>query len=147
MSETSSLPPVKSVIPHREPFLLVDRVVEVSGRRIVAVRTFRPEEPFFAGHFPDHPLVPGVLLTEGLAQTMAYFALLHRPEKKLFLVGIDRARFRSVVEPGQEVTYEVEVGDERFGMLTGTGRVRVGERRIADATLSGYAGEPGKVLG
>jgi 3-hydroxyacyl-[acyl-carrier-protein] dehydratase len=149
VSDTASpFPPVKSVIPHREPFLLIDRVVELTERRIVAVRTFRPDEHFFAGHFPDQPVVPGVLLVEGLAQTMAYRALVHGGgAKRVFLVGIDRARFRSVVEPGQEVSFTVELGDERFGMLSGTGVVRVGDRRVADADLRGYAGEPGKVLG
>jgi len=139
-------PPVESVLPHRAPFLYVDRVVEVAERRIVAVRTFRAEEPFFAGHFPGQPVVPGVLLVEGLAQTLAYFALMHRPASKVFLVGIDRARFRSIVEPGEEVTYEVTVGEERFGMLGGEGKVRVGTRRIADASLSGYNGGPGGLL-
>lgn len=140
------LPPPESVLPHRAPFLYIDRVVEVAERRIVAVRTFRAEEPFFAGHFPGQPVVPGVLLVEGLAQTLAYFALLQRASSKVFLVGIDRARFRSVVEPGEEVTFEVRVGEERFGMLSGEGKVRVGERRIADASLSGYSGGPGGLL-
>ncbi len=135
------------MLPHREPFLLIDRVVEMSERHIVAVRTFRPDEDFFRGHFPDHPVVPGVLLVEGLAQTMAYFALQNRAASRVFLVGIEKARFRSIVEPGCEVTFEVQVGEERFGMLTGHGKVRSGTRRIADATLSGYSGEPGKVLG
>lgn len=141
------LPPVESVLPHRPPFLLVDQVTEMSARRIVAVRTFRADEPFFKGHFPGHPIVPGVLLIEALAQTMAYFSLAQRAVPKVFLVGIDRARFRSVVEPGQQVTLELEVGEERFGLSKGRGRVRVGERAVADAELSGYTGEPGKALG
>jgi 3-hydroxyacyl-[acyl-carrier-protein] dehydratase len=134
------------VLPHREPFLLVDRIIAMDGPRIVGVRTFRLEEPFFKGHFPDHPVVPGVLLVEGLAQTMAYLALSQRNAPRVFLVGIDRARFRGIVEPGVEVTYEVTVGEERFGMLTGSGKVKVGDRKIADASLTGYAGEPGGVL-
>ncbi|HZI11642.1 MAG TPA: 3-hydroxyacyl-ACP dehydratase FabZ [Myxococcus sp.] len=145
MSQTS-FPPVTSVLPHREPFLMVDRIIAMEGPRIVGVRTFRPDEPFFKGHFPDHPVVPGVLLVEGLAQTMAYLALSQRNAPRVFLVGIDRARFRGIVEPGVEVTYEVTVGEERFGMLTGSGKVKVGDRKIADASLSGYAGEPGGVL-
>ncbi len=133
---------VQSVLPHREPFLMIDRVVEMTDRRIVAVRTFKAEEPFFKGHFPQRPIVPGVLLIEGLAQTLAYFALSHRPSPNAFLVGIDRARFRNIVEPNQEVRFEVEIpGEERFGMLTGKGKVRFGDKRIADAELTGYAGD------
>jgi 3-hydroxyacyl-[acyl-carrier-protein] dehydratase len=134
---------VREVIPHRDPFLFIDRVVEMEGRRIVAVRTFRADEPFFQGHFPQQPVVPGVLLVEGLAQTMAYFALSHAPKGRVFLVGIDRARFRSVVSPGTEVTFEVEIGEERLGVLNGKGKVRAGKTRIADASLMGYAGPEG----
>jgi len=130
------------VLPHREPFLFLDRVVELADRRIVGVRAFRPEEYFFAGHFPGRPVVPGVILIEGLAQTMAYYALVNQPASEVFLVGIDRARFRSVVEPDHEVTFEVDLGEQRFGILKGEGTVRFGGRRVADATLSGYSRNP-----
>jgi 3-hydroxyacyl-[acyl-carrier-protein] dehydratase len=141
-----SLPAVIDVLPHRPPFLFVDRIVELTDTKVVGVRTFPPDEPYFKGHFPEHPVVPGVLLLEGLAQTMAYYALFHRKAPRVFLVGIDRARFRSIVEPGKEVTYEVTVGEERFGTLNGKGKVRAGETRIAEAELMGYAGDPGKML-
>src|SRR5690242_10101888 len=106
MSETTShgppLPDVRTVLPHREPFLFVDHVLEIGERRIVAVRTFPPEEPFFAGHFPERPVVPGVILVEGLAQTMAYLVLVQRAAPQVFLAGIERARFHAAVEPGTE---------------------------------------------
>ncbi len=136
---------VADVLPHKPPFLFVDRIVELTETKVVGVRLFREDEHFFKGHFPDHPVVPGVLLMEGLAQTMAYFALTQRKSERVFLVGIDRARFRSIVEPGKEVTYEVTIGEERFGTLTGKGKVMVGNQRIAEATLMGYAGD-GKLL-
>jgi 3-hydroxymyristoyl/3-hydroxydecanoyl-(acyl carrier protein) dehydratase len=136
-----------SVLPHRPPFLFVDRIVELTPTRVVGVRTFRADEEFFRGHFPGQPIVPGVLLIEGLAQTMGYYALHHRHASRVFLVGIDRARFRGMVEPGVEVTYTVEVGEERFGTLEGKGRITAGPRRLADADLRGYAGEPGGLLG
>ena len=135
------LPPVRSVLPHREPFLFIDRVLHLSEGTVVAVRTFREDEPFFAGHFPGQPIVPGVLLVEGLAQAMAYYALVNRPATRIYLVGIDRARFRSAVLPGNEVTFEVRMDQERFGITAGKGQVSVGERRVADATLKGYSGD------
>ncbi len=110
------------------------------------MRTFRAEEDFFRGHFPDHPVVPGVILVEALAQTLAYYALTQRAAPRVFLVGIDRARFRSVVGPGVEIRFEVEAGEERLGMLTGKGQAFSGASRVADATLIGYAGEPGGPL-
>lgn len=138
--------PVTEVLPHRPPFLFVDRVLELSEKRIVAERTFRADESYFQGHFPDRPIVPGVLLLEGLAQTMAYLALSAKSAQRVFLVGIDHARFRGFVEPGTTVTYEVETGEERFSTLSGKGRVRAGKRRIADAELLGYAGSEGGPL-
>jgi 3-hydroxymyristoyl/3-hydroxydecanoyl-(acyl carrier protein) dehydratase len=142
---STQLPPVRSVLPHREPFLFIDRVLELSEDSVVAVRTFREDEPFFAGHFPGHPIVPGVLLVEGMAQAMAYCALVNRPATRIYLVAIDRARFRSPVLPGSEVTFRVRIDGERFGITTGHGQVSVGERRVADAILRGYSGEPDRL--
>ncbi len=141
-----TLPEVTEILPHRPPFLFVDRIIELTETKVVGVRTFREDEAYFKGHFPEHPVVPGVLLLEGLAQTMAYYALYHRKTPRVFLVGIDRARFRGIVEPGKEVTYEVTVGAERFSTLNGKGKVRAGTQRIAEAELMGYAGDPGKML-
>jgi 3-hydroxymyristoyl/3-hydroxydecanoyl-(acyl carrier protein) dehydratase len=141
------LPAPEKVLPHRPPFLFVDRIVELTPTKIVGVNTFKPDAEFFKGHFPERPIVPGVLLVEGLAQTMAYYALHHRKAPRIFLVGIDRARFRSVVEPGVEVTFTIDVGEERFGTLEGRGKVTVSGKRIAEADLRGYAGEPGGIIG
>jgi len=143
----AELPPVESVLPHRPPFLFVDRIIEMTQTRVVGVRTFRADEQFFKGHFPDRPIVPGVLLVEGIAQTMAYFALTQKKATRVFLVGIDHARFRGMVEPGTEVTFEITVGDERFGTLTGKGRAHANGRRLADADVRGYAGDAGGILG
>jgi len=123
---------------------MVDSVFEVREGYVAGSRLFREDEPFFASHFPGHPVVPAVLLVEGLAQTMAYYALFERSAPQVFLVGIDRARFRSAVEPGMRVTFEVKIGEERFGILTGHGRVRLGSHRVAEATLKGFAGDGAK---
>ena len=143
MSEHPGLfPSVSSVLPHRPPFLFIDRVVELSEDRVVAVRTFQPDESFFLGHFPERPVVPGVVLIEGLAQAMAYHCLLHHPSRQILLVGIDQARFRSTIGPGTEVRFEVHVGEQRFGLTKGRGEVRTLTQSVASATLLGYGGEP-----
>jgi len=143
----ADLAPVESVLPHRPPFLFVDRIVELSPKRVVGVRTFRPDEPFFQGHFPNKPIVPGVLLIEGLAQTMAYYALSAKKAEAVFLVGIDTARFRGVVEPNVEVRFEIDIPEEeRFGTLIGKGKVVANGKRVADADVRGYAGKAGGIL-
>lgn len=135
-------PSVTEVLPHRPPFLFIERVIELAEDRVVAVRTFQADEPFFQGHFPERPVVPAVVLIEGLAQAMAYHSLFHRPSRRIFLVGIDQARFRSPIGFGVEVAFEVQVGEERFGLTKGRGEVKAGAQHIASATLLGHAGEP-----
>ena len=104
---------IMSVLPHRYPLLLVDRVLEIEPRRrIVAIKNFTVNEEFFQGHFPGHPIVPGVLLIEAMAQAGGLL-LLHddpqRDEKLLYFGAIERARFRRPVVPGDQVRFEVEV--------------------------------------
>ena len=135
-------PSVSSILPHRHPFLFIERIVELSEDRVVAVRTFQADESFFLGHFPDRPVVPGVVLIEGLAQAMAYHSLLHHPSRQIFLAGIDQARFRSPIGFGIEVTFEVRVGEQRFGLMKGRGEVRTLTQHVASATLLGYTAEP-----
>lgn len=140
--EPGRFPSVTEVLPHRPPFLFIERVIELTADRVVAVKTFQPDEPFFQGHFPEHPVIPGVVLIEGLAQAMAFHTQFHRPSREIFLVGIDHARFRSPIGFGVEVTFEVHVGEARFGMTTGRGEVTAAGRQIAIATLLGHAADP-----
>jgi 3-hydroxyacyl-[acyl-carrier-protein] dehydratase len=147
MAEAAPLPEVTAVIPHRPPFLFVDKIIELTPERVVGERTFRADEDFFKGHFPDHPVVPGVILMEGLAQTMAYAALHGTKAERVFLIGIEKARFRAMITPGMKVTYEVTFGEQRFGTLTGKGKVRAGEQRVAEAELKGWAGDTKGMLG
>lgn len=104
---------VMSVLPHRYPMLLIDRVLEIEPkRRIVAIKNFTINEEFFQGHFPEHPIVPGVLLVEAMAQAGGLL-LLHddpqRAEKLLYFGAIERARFRRPVVPGDQVRFELDV--------------------------------------
>jgi beta-hydroxyacyl-ACP dehydratase FabZ len=101
-------------LPHRYPFLLVDRVVELSEERIVCLKNVTANEPHFQGHFPDHPIMPGVLIIEALAQAGGLYALSHLsrggldPKSKLmYFMGIDKAKFRRPVVPGDQLRLEV----------------------------------------
>lgn len=108
---------IKRCLPHRYPFLLLDRVLELHpGDRIVAIKNVTANEPFFAGHFPQQPIMPGVLMIEALAQAGAVLAAHHGngvpeiPEGSThFLAGIDNARFKSVVVPGDQLRLEVRL--------------------------------------
>ncbi len=104
---------IMSVLPHRYPMLLIDRVLEMEPRqRIVALKNFTINEEFFAGHFPEHPVVPGVLLVEAMAQAGGILLMHDDPdrEKKLLLfMSIERARFRRPVVPGDQVHFEAKV--------------------------------------
>ena len=140
MSYTRDINWILSVLPHRYPILLVDRVLEMEpGRRIVALKNVSVNEPFFQGHFPAHPVVPGVLLVEGLAQA-AGILLMHdveeRDSKLLYFTGIDRARFRRPVVPGDQVIYEVELLRKRSTFAKLQGRALVDGQVCTEATCS-----------
>lgn len=103
---------IKDIIPHRYPFLLVDKVTEIEvGKRVVGYKNVTINEPFFQGHFPEYPVMPGVLIVEALAQVGA-IAMLNMEENKGkigFLAGIDKCRFKRQVVPGDELKLEVEI--------------------------------------
>jgi 3-hydroxyacyl-[acyl-carrier-protein] dehydratase len=104
---------IQSLLPHRYPFLLVDRVVESEpGKRLVAIKNVTINEPFFQGHFPTKPVMPGVLLIEAMAQATGLLAMesAEVPKEAIYyLVGVDKARFKRPVVPGDQLVFEVEV--------------------------------------
>ncbi len=138
-------PPIE-VLPHRPPFVLVDEVIECTEDTIRATRTFDEGEDYFKGHFPGNPIVPGVLLIEGMAQTFAYLAMTQAGTHAVYLTGIDRARFRKPVRPGDTVEFKVQFEGQRLGLITCKGEATVDGALVASAKLTGAKmdGEAGR---
>jgi 3-hydroxyacyl-[acyl-carrier-protein] dehydratase len=132
---------IKQRLPHRYPFLLVDRVLSCEpGKSLVAVKNVTADEPYFQGHFPNKPIMPGVLIIEALAQATGILASVtighHAQEDSLYyLVAIDRARFRRPVEPGDQLILEVTMDRMRQGIWRFNAVARVGEELVASAVL------------
>lgn len=119
---------IQKIIPHRYPFLLVDRVVELEvGKRAVGLKCVSMGEPVFTGHFPNYPVLPGVMIVEAMAQVGAV-AMLTSPEgagKLALFAGIDNVRFKRQVKPGDTLRLEVAIGQMRRGIGVGSGTATV----------------------
>ena len=130
---------IQQIIPHRWPFLLVDKIVELEpGIRAVGIKNFTSTEYFFQGHFPSYPVVPGVLIVEALAQVGAV-ALLSLPQNKgkiAFFAGIDSFRFRKPVVPGDILQLDVAIAKMRGSVGRGTAKATVEGKVVADGELT-----------
>ncbi len=139
------------LLPHRYPFLLVDRIIEVeTKKRIVGIKNVTFNEPFFQGHFPGRPIMPGVLMVEAMAQTGGVLAFLSLPEeergREVFFARIDKVRFRRPVVPGDQIRMEVEVVKQRVvkqgkRVLGFSGKTFVGEHLACEAELLAMLGD------
>ena len=129
---------IRELIPHRYPFLLVDRIEELEpGVRAVGIKCVTQNEPFFQGHFPDYPVMPGVLIIEAMAQVGAVGVMAsgeHRQKLALF-AGIDGVRFRRQVLPGDVLRMEVEIQRLKGRVGRGRGRAAVDDERVCEAEL------------
>ncbi len=130
---------IMSIIPHRPPFLLIDKVLDFeSGKRITAIKNVTMNEPFFVGHFPGEPVMPGVLIVEAMAQAGAVILLsLEQFKGKIAYFGaINNAKFRGVVTPGDTLKIEVEITKIRKSAGIGMGIAYVGDKKVAEGELT-----------
>src|SRR5438874_4556666 len=137
---TLDIQDILKILPHRYPMLMIDRVVDLTRKqRIVAIKNVSINEPFFAGHFPNLPIMPGVLIVEAIAQAGGALLLTEvedRDHKLMVFTGIERARFRRPVVPGDQLRIEVEVKSWRIRAVRMEGIVYVGEKKVAEATVT-----------
>ena len=129
---------IRTILPHRYPFLLVDRIVEIETERIVGIKNVTVNEPFFQGHFPEFPVMPGVMIVEAMAQTAGILVLRGIPDrdnKLVFLVSVDAARFRKPVVPGDQLRIEMKVIRRKGTVAKMAGTATVNGVLVAEAEV------------
>lgn len=137
---------IMKILPHAYPFLLVDRIVEIDpGKRIVGIKNVTYNEPFFPGHFPGRPVMPGVLIVEAMAQAAGVLVFKSLPEEKygrpVYFLGIDNVRFRRPVTPGDQLHLELEITKHRQAIWGFKGKALVDGKLVAEAELLAMMGE------
>jgi 3-hydroxyacyl-[acyl-carrier-protein] dehydratase len=138
---------IEAIIPHRDPFILVDEVLEIDNEHIIALKNVRADEYYFQGHFPEMPVMPGVLVVESMAQAGAIVAL-NKPENKgkiAFFAGIDKVRFKKSVFPGDTLRLEVRLTKQRGPIGFGEGKAFVDGALCASAEIMFAIGDAKKV--
>lgn len=129
---------IKAILPHRYPFLLVDRIIELEeGKRALGLKNVTANEEFFTGHFPDYPVMPGVLIVEALAQVggVAMLASEEHRGKLAFFAGIDKCRFKKQVKPGDQLQLEVEITRLRGTIGKGKGIATVAGETVCETEM------------
>jgi len=129
---------IRAILPHRYPFLLVDRIVELEADRVVGIKNVTANEPFFQGHFPDFPVMPGVLIVEAMAQTAGVLVLKSIPDrdnKLVLLVAVENARFRRPVVPGDSLRMEMKVIKRKASVAKMAGVATVDGVVVAEAEV------------
>jgi beta-hydroxyacyl-ACP dehydratase FabZ len=129
---------IRDILPHRYPFLLVDRIEELEPERIVGIKNVTINEPFFTGHFPDYPVMPGVLIVEAMAQVAGVLVLSQIPDRKsklVLLAGVDGAKFRKPVRPGDRLRIEMKLLKRKAALAKMSGTATVDGVLVAEAEM------------
>lgn len=129
---------IRDILPHRYPFLLVDRIVEMEPDRIVGIKNVTANEPFFMGHFPEFPVMPGVLIVEAMAQVAGVLVLkdvADRKKRLVLLASVEDAKFRRPVLPGDTLRIEMKTVKRKASVVKMTGEAKVGDVVVAEATV------------
>jgi 3-hydroxyacyl-[acyl-carrier-protein] dehydratase len=129
---------IREILPHRYPFLLVDRILELEPERIVGIKNVTINEPFFIGHFPEFPVMPGVLIVESMAQVAGVLVLSQiedRKNKLVLLASVEEAKFRKPVRPGDQLRIEMKVARRKASIAKMFGTATVDGAVVAEATM------------
>ncbi|MCM8791175.1 MAG: 3-hydroxyacyl-ACP dehydratase FabZ [Candidatus Omnitrophica bacterium] len=137
IGKTLDVTTIQKIIPHRYPFLLVDKIVEINEKRVVGIKNVTINEPFFQGHFPGHPIMPGVLILEAMAQTggCAALTMAENIGKLAYFLSINNAKFRKPVVPGDVLRLEVDIGRSKMGIMQCHGVAKVEGEVAAEADM------------
>jgi beta-hydroxyacyl-ACP dehydratase FabZ len=146
MDKNYDIQKIMAVLPHRYPFIMIDRIIElIPGDKIVALKNVTINEPFFQGHFPENPVMPGVLIIEAMGQAGAVLAAESLPKKKqeslIFFMGMDKVKFRKPVIPGDQLIFEMQFLRQRARVFKMSGVAYVDKQRVAEAELMATFGD------
>jgi len=146
MKKTFDIQKIMNLLPHRYPFIMIDRILElVPGEKVVALKNVTINEPFFQGHFPGNPIMPGVLMIEAMGQAGAVLAAESLPEEEqgslIYFMGMNKVKFRKPVVPGDQIIFEIKFLKQRAKVFKMSGIAFVDEKRVAEAELMASFGE------
>lgn len=146
MKKVYDIVEIMKILPHRYPFLLIDKIIELEpGKKVVALKNVTINEPFFQGHFPEMPIMPGVLIIEGMGQAGGVLAFETMPVERrggpIYFMGMDKVRFRKPVVPGDQLIFQLKIIKLRTKVVKMFGEAFVGEKRVAEAELMASVGE------
>ena len=146
MEKIYDIAEIMKFLPHRYPFLMVDKIIELKpGKKVVELKNVTINEPFFQGHFPDIPIMPGVLIIEGMGQAGGVLAFESMPVERqgdlIYFMGMDKVRFRKPVVPGDQLIFQLKIVKIRTRVVKMSGEAFVDEKRVAEAELMASIGE------